>query len=572
MAQILKYAMKYWYIYLVAFLSMMITTAVDMFNPLIAGSIVDDVIKAGKYEMFPKLIIGLGVIVLIKCTCGYLRELFFDTAGINVIFDLRKKLFKHIQTLSFSFFDGMNTGEIMARIKEDADNVFKAFAFGMMLIVDQSLYFVLATGFMMYKNWKLALICLTILPFIAYLALKFEKAISKVFGDISDETAKLNTIAQENISGVRLVKAFARERHEIKKFLEKNQRYYELNNSHAMVIGLYFPKIEFLTNILVILLTVVGGSMVIGERFSLGTLIAFSGYINMLIWPMRMIGWLSGIVAQCGASVKKLNKILEVEADVEDSENARSLKNPEGDIEFRNVSFGYNEDAEVVNNVNFHANKGQTIAIMGATGSGKSSIVQLLTRYYEANKGCIYFDGENIQDIKLNDLRSNVAVVMQDTFLFSETIEENIRLGNKDLTQEEVIEAAKKAQVHDFVCKMKEGYGTVIGERGIGLSGGQKQRIAIARALAAKPKVIIFDDATSALDMETENSIQQAIKMEKGLTKIIIAHRISAVKDADEILVIDKGNVVERGSHYSLLNKKGHYYSIYKHQYEGLID
>lgn len=572
MIRVFKYALKYWYIYLLAIVFLVTATFLDMFNPLITQRIVDEVIRGEQYGLFKDLVLLLIGIILARIILGYLREILFDYIGVTVTFDLRRDLFKHLQSLSFSYFDGMNTGEIMSRIKEDADNIFRTFSFGAMLIIDQSLYFIMASTFMLILNWQLALACLAIVPFIGILAMKFEKKIGKVYGKISDETAKLNTIAQENISGVRLVKAFARERYEINKFLSHNKTYYKLNNEHASTISYYFPKMEFLTNMLIILVTLIGGIVVVGGDISIGVLIAFSGYINMIIWPMRMLGWLAGMVAECRASMKKLDKIFNATSDIMEKDDAIHLEECKGEVKFENVSFTYGEDDYVLKNINIYAKPGETIAIMGATGCGKTSIINLLTRYYDATDGKITMDGIDIKDVTLDSLRKQVSVVMQDTFLFSETIEENIKFGNSEISNEELVAAAKKADVHSFVDKMNDRYETVIGERGIGLSGGQKQRISIARAIAARPKVIIFDDATSALDMETEGSIQEAIRGEKEVTKFIIAHRISAVKDADEIIVIDNGEIVERGTHFGLLNKKGKYHDIYQQQYEGLID
>lgn len=571
MARIFKYALRYWYIYLIAIICVVISTTLDMFNPLITMSIVDDVIEKGQYELFTGLITALIIIIIGRVVIGYLRELLFDYVGVTITFDLRRDLFDHLQKLSFSYYDGMNTGEIMSRIKEDADNIFRTFSFGIMLIMEQSLYFILATFFMVRLNWKLALACLIIVPVIGYIALCYEKKIGKIYGDISDETANLNTIAQENISGVRLVKAFAREKYEISKFLKHNKTFYKLNNNYANTIAYYFPKLEFLTNMLIILVTLFGGVLVVGEAISLGVLVAFSGYINMIIWPMRMLGWLAGMVAECRASMKKIDNLFASQPEITDDEHAVEMKDSKGDITFKNVSFAYDKENYVLKNINLHAKPGSTIAIMGATGSGKSSIINLLTRYYDATEGTITFDGVEIKKVKLENLRQQISVVMQDTFLFSETIEENIKFNNKELNKKDIADAAEKAAAHSFVEKMKDQYKTIIGERGIGLSGGQKQRLSIARALASKPKVIVFDDATSALDMETEGHIQKAIKKEKDVTKFIIAHRISAVKDADEIILLDNGEIVERGNHYALLNKKGKYYNIYKQQYEGLI-
>lgn len=571
MKRILGYAIKYWYIYALAALILFVSTLLDMYNPIITMRLVDDVIRGQQYNLFEQLMWLLVIITMIRVFLGYFREIFFDVVGVKITYNLRKDLFRHLQKLSYSYYDHMNTGKIMSRIKEDGDNVFRTFSFGIMLIVDNVLYFVMALFFMMRINVIFTIVSLIIVPIIGYVALTFEKKMQKVYGDISDETAKLNTIAQENIAGVRLVKAFAREKHEIKKFLERNHRFYELHNRHAITVANHFPKIEFLTNLLIIMVTLLGGVLVLGDQLSLGKLIAFSGYINMLIFPMRNMGWLAGLLAECRASVKKLDKIFAAEPEIQNAENAMEMKECKGSVEFKNVSFGYNEGTDTIKDINIKVKEGHTLAVMGATGSGKSTLLHLLTRHYNTENGVIKIDGHDIKELDMKDLRKSIGVVMQDTFLLSETIEENIKFGADHISLEDVKDAAEKAEVHSFVDAMVDGYDTVIGERGVGLSGGQKQRIAIARALATKPPILVMDDATSALDMETEENIHQAIKAEKSMTKIIIAHRISAVKDADEIIILNDGEIVERGNHFSLLSKKGQYYNIYQQQYEGLL-
>lgn len=570
MARFISYLKSYWKRFTVAIFILVASVVFDMFNPLITKSIIDDVIEKGHYELFNKLIILLIGIIVLRSILGYIREVIFDDAGTRVTLDMRKDMFKHLQTLSFNYFDKMNTGKIMSRIKEDVDNVHRASSFGIMLVVEQMLYFIIALVIMFTLNWKLALISLVTLPIIAFLALRFEKKIGETFGKISDQTAKLNTIAQENISGVRLVKAFAREKYEIKKFLEHNENYYQLNVEQANIIADYHPRIEFLSNILIVIITIGGGYLVIGENISVGTLIAFSGYTGMVIQPMRMIGWLADVLAQCRASLKKIDTIFDQEPDIVESEDAVDLGYARGNIEFKNVTFKYG-DTTVLKDINIKAKKGQSIAIMGTTGAGKTSLINLIGRYYDVNEGAITFDGIDIRDIKLESLRKQISVVMQDTFLFSDTINQNIKFSNSDMGEEDIISIAKKSEVHPFVDEMEQRYDTVIGERGLGLSGGQKQRISIARAIANNSKILIFDDATSALDMETEGKIQKSIKELKDVTKFIIAHRISAVKDADEILIMEDGEIVERGNHHKLLDLKGRYYELYQDQYAGLI-
>ena len=403
------------------------------------------------------------------------------------------------------------------------------------------------------------------MPALTYVVFKLERKVGEVYGKISDQRAALNTTAQENIAGVRLVKAFAREKFEISKFLKKNRHNYILNMEQAKAWGKYFPKIEFLSNFIVVIVVTVGGFLVIGQEISLGTLVAFSNYIFMLIWPMRMMGWLTNIISQCYASLKKVEKIFQQQPEIKNPVNPIEPKEFNGHVVFKNVSFKYNE-TPVLKNINIDAKPGSTIAIMGVTGSGKTSLINLIGRFYDVSEGNILINSIDVRDMDLKFLRSKISIVMQDVFLFSDSIKENIKFGVKEVFDEKLISVSKAAKAYDFISEMPQNFDTVVGERGVGLSGGQKQRISIARAFMKDSKILILDDATSALDMETEQEIQKALDKYKDVTKFIIAHRISAVKNADEILIFEDGEIVERGKHQELLDLKGKYYDTYLNQ------
>lgn len=564
---------RHWYFYFMGIAAMLVSTFLDMNAPVITGKIIDRVIIGGEVSIFYGLLLTLVGITVGRAIFGYTKELGFDLAGVNIAKSLREELFDHIQSLSQNFFEEKNTGELMSRLKDDADKIWQGISFGIMLVIEMSIYLVLASTFMLLINWKLALLTFLALPIMGYIAMKLESEIDEVYGKISEQNATLNTTAQENIAGVRLVKAFAREKFEIQKFLKQNKGYYDLNMAYAKSIGKRFPGIQMVSNILPIMVVVLGGSFVIGESMTLGTLAKFLGYTYMVVWPMRMIGWLSSIMAEAIGAMKKIDTVFDSKAVIYDKEDAVTMQDEEcrGSIRFENVSLTLNQ-SEILKNISFDVKPGRTLAIMGATGAGKTSIINLLERFYEPTEGEVLFDGYNISNLTLKSLRSKIAVVMQDVFLFSDSIHNNIHFGGEQEISEENIEAsAKQAQAHDFIDKMDKKYRTVIGERGIGLSGGQKQRISLARAFAKKAKVIIFDDSTSALDMETEHEIQNEISQLKGVTKIIVAHRISAVKDADEIIILEAGEIVERGTHKELLKLKGRYFETFSEQYEGYI-
>ena len=568
MFRVLKYVLRHKVSLIIGSLAMVIIIGIDLCVPYLQKIFLDDGITGGNTSVIMPIIILFLVISIIKATLGYIKEYLYDITSSEVHEELKKDIFNHIQGLEFKYFDEMNTGELMTRIGEDAENIWQTIGFGLRLFIENILYFVLSTFILFYLNFKLALACFIIMIPIGFIAIKLEKKFGECYGKISDKTAEINTTAQENIAGVRLVKAFAREKHEINKFLKMNKSYYDLNVSQAKVVSNYFPPIEFLTNLSLVIMIILGGYFVINEEITLGVLVAFSGYIWNLIWPMRMLGFLTDILSRNSASAKKIFKILDRESKVVSKKDGYSPTNIKGGVEFKNVTFKYN-DIDVLKDINLSVPSGSTVAIMGTTGSGKSTLLNLIGRYYDVYKGEVLVDGVNVKDYDLNTLRSNMAIVPQDTFLFSDSIINNIKFSNDKANFEDVTKSCRMACCLDFVENLEEGFNSEIGERGLGLSGGQKQRLSIARALLRNSPLLILDDSTSALDMETEQSLLINLnKREKNCTTFIIAHRISAVKNADIIIYIENGEIKEKGNHKELLQKKGFYYDIYCEQFK----
>lgn len=570
MHQLRMYILKYLPLYIFGFACLLAAIVLDMFNPKLLQVVIDDVIMGKQLGLLPGALGGLMLIALSRAVLGYAKEYSLDVVSSRIEMELRRDLFNHIQALSFSFFDQMNTGELMSRIKEDIGNIWSAICYGIAILVEQAIYFVAAVIILFALNWKLAVTSLLTMPIIGVMAIKLEKEIGRVYEEISDQGAVLNTTAQENLAGIRLVKAFAREKYEIEKFGRENRKNFALHLQQAKVLGRYDPRIEFWSNVTVVLVTTVGGILVIRGEMTVGSLVAFGNYIYMLIWPMRLIGWLTNIVAQAHASLKKVDALFAEEPAIKNPLNPVMPNQIAGHITFKDVSLEYN-GLPVLKNISFDVRPGKTLAIMGATGAGKSCLVQLIGRYYDCTSGQILIDGVDIKKLDLKKLRDSISFVMQDVFLFSDTIEANIKFGARNVTPAEFFKAVQDAKVDEFVEEMPDGYETVIGERGLGLSGGQKQRIAIARALVKKGSILIFDDSTSALDMETEYAVQRAIEKRHGITKVIIAHRVSAVKNADEIIVLENGEIVERGTHETLLKLKGRYYQTYQEQVGSML-
>ena len=568
MKKISSYLMEHKLGYFIAIGAMIISVSLDMLSPQITRHIVDDVIVGGQMNKFAYLLLGIAMVGLGRCIFQYIKEYTFDKLGSKIASEMRVNVFRHIQSLSADFFDRNNTGELMSRVKDDIDRIWEALAFVGMLIIEVAIHTGIILFCMFQLNVKLTIIPTIAMIFSACIAVIMERKLGPVYGEISEENAVLNTVAEENLAGVRTVKAFAREKHEITKFLSHNKRYYELNMKQSNVFIKYYPYFQIITRLLPLSVVLIGGQYVMEGDMTLGTLTAFVEYSGNIVWPMEMLGWLSNSISSAIASNKKLKKIYQEKPSILESNQPVVLDQVKGTIEFSHVSFKKEDSHDILSDINFKVEAGATIGIMGATGAGKTSIIHLLQRLYDATEGTIYLDGVDIKDLKLCQLRGSISLVMQDVFLFSDTIAENVKLGKRELVDQNTISlASQKAQAAGFIERMDKQYETIIGERGVGLSGGQKQRISIARALAKKNPILVMDDSTSALDMETEHQIQQTLNELDHTTKIIIAHRISAVRKADEIIVLDEGIIKERGTHEELLAAGGLYYETYLAQY-----
>lgn len=551
-----------------AILAMFISISLDMLSPKLTQSMIDDVLLGGHMDLLTPLLLAYAGVGVGRFIFQYVKEYTFDLTGSKIAAQIRRAVFCHVQSLSTEFFDRTGTGELMSRIKDDVDHIWDGLTYVGMLMIEVIIHTSIVLFCMYSLNWKLAILPTIGMAASAIIAIYMEHRLDSVYESISEENATLNTVAEENLAGVRTVKAFAREKYEIGKFLSHNQRYYELNMEQSNIFVKYHPYISLISKILPISVLLFGGVQVMQGEFTLGELSAFFAYSNNIVWPMEMLGWLTNSLSYAVASNRRIQKLYEEKPAVKDPETPVLLPSVKGQITFEHVSFHKADQHEILHDISFTVKPGKTVGIMGTTGAGKSSLIYLLQRLYDVTDGAIYLDGVNIKELSLHQLRGAMSFVMQDVFLFSDTILENVKLGKKDtLTLSSIKEASRRAQASSFIEKMESQYDTVIGERGIGLSGGQKQRITIARALARKAPVLVLDDSTSALDMETEQCIHDTLRELKDVTKIIIGHRISAVCHADEILILENGQIVERGTHDELLAKKGHYYQTFVAQY-----
>lgn len=559
---------KSYFLWSMSFL--LLITGITVIYPIILQITIDDIVLGGRYEWIPIVSLGFVGVMVIKGIGTYIHQYTGDLFGITSVYKLRNRLYEKLQYLPFRYYDNAKTGDLMSRLTADVEGFRFFLSFGFSELIRFIVLIGITFGVMFYYSVPLTIVTLITLPFLAVVVYKFDQAVHPAFRGIRKSFGKLNTKVQENISGINTVKSLSREDFEIGKFNHSNGDYKDKYIFTSNIWAKYFPLMELLGNISVVLLLSYGGYLVIQEELKPGELVAFYSLVWYIMWPIMNLGFVINLFSQSKASGERLLEILEAEGEIEENDGQLTVDRLLGKVEFKNVTFKYTEDdSEALYGVSFVAEPGKKIGLLGATGSGKTTITQLITRFYDVTEGEVLIDGEKVNNYALKSLRSNIGFVLQESFLFSSSIKANISYGRPEATLEEIVEAAKRAQAHDFIMELPDGYDTMLGERGMGLSGGQKQRIAIARAICVDPSILILDDATSAVDMETEYKIQQALhEVMKGRTTFIIAHRISSLKHADEILILDRGKIVERGVHEQLVNQNGLYQRVYDIQYQ----
>ena len=553
-------------LYVIAILGTVIYNILQLTVPYFSGQIVDKFLTgegAKEYlsshgDEFVRLLILMVGLTVLRCIIVYFDCMGYENVSQHVLFKVRNFLYDKIQRQDMKFYSTYRTGDLMTRLTGDLDAVRHMLAWVVRMVVEAFALIGATAIYFLSMNWQLALYLLIIAPLIFFIIYVFKLLVAPLHALLREKLAYMNTVAQENIAGNRVVKAFAREDYEIEKFDDCNSDFRDTNKKTAFVWLKFYPYVETLANALSVILILVGGLFLIEGKLSMGEYVAFSGLIWAIANPMRQLGNVMNEFQRFSAASAKVMEIYYSEPDIVDAPDA--IDKPErfrGEIEFRNVSFMYSDGKlPVLEHISFTAKPGETIAIMGETGCGKTSLIHLIPRFYEPIEGEVLVDGINVNRLKLSQLRKNIGLATQDVLLYSDTIDGNIAYGDSEITKEQVVRFAKYSAASDFIAKMPEGYDTIVGERGVGLSGGQKQRISLARALAVRPSILILDDTTSAVDLETEKEIQESLRhLDFPCTKIIIAQRISTTKDADQILIMEHGEITERGTHEELIKK-----------------
>lgn len=563
-----EFMAKYWARYLLAFILVNVISMMSLVTPLLTERIIDEFIPNADFQgitLYAILVLGVSTA---RALVTFSQRYNIEYTAQKVIYDVRNRLYQHLQTLSFSFFDQNRTGELMSRMTSDVSTLQRAMGMGFINLFSNALSIVYTLIILFSKNVQLTLMSLLFMPFLIWSVSTFSIKVRPTFRKVRDQMGIFTAAMQESITGVRVVKAFAQEDYEIEKFRKENRDYYDINMLSVKLEAFYGPLMSFISMMGTVFLIWYGGMQVVKDSISLGEWMVFNTLIAQLIQPVRMFGWLVSMVQRASASGQRIFEILDTQSDVTDAPGAIALPPLKGQVRFENVSFSYDNRIFVLEELNIDVQPGQTIAILGSTGSGKSSLINLVPRFYDPQKGRVLIDNHDLRDVTIDSLRRQIGIVLQETFLFNDSLRNNISYGRPEASLEEIIDAAKAAKIHEFIMTLPQGYDTVVGERGVGLSGGQKQRMAIARALLMEAKVLILDESTSSVDTETERAIQQAFaKLTENCTTFVIAQRLSTIRNADRILVLDKGCIVQEGTHEQLLKDEGGiYHQIYQMQ------
>lgn len=539
----------------------------DLVFPILVAMVIDDAISEKNLKLLMSISIIILLLYILRAILNYIVNYWGHVLGTRIESDMRRDLFNHIQKLSFGFFDNTKTGHIMSRLVNDLFDIAEFAHHGPEDLFIASVTLLGSLLIMLTINWQLTFIIFILIPIMLIFTISKNSKMRKVFKEMRIKLADINAQVEDSISGIRVVKSFGNEWYEENKFEEGNRSYRMTKEQSYKVMGEFFTGVQFFSNLLHLVVIFFGGLFVYYQQISIGVLVQFLLYINIFLEPIKRIANFIEIFQKATSGFNRFTEILDIKPDIVDTPGAKEVGKVAGDIVFNNVSFKYNDSEEILSDINLKIIPGETVALVGPSGAGKTTICSLIPRFYEVTEGSITLDQMNIKDIQLRSLRENIGIVQQDVFLFSGTISDNIRYGNINATQEEVVNAAKRANAHDFIMKLPNGYDTYTGERGVKLSGGQKQRISIARIFLKNPSILILDEATSSLDNENEKIIQKSFEsLSKDRTTLIIAHRLATIQNADRIVVLTDEGIKEQGTHWELMSLNGIYQNLYNAQ------
>lgn len=571
--EFIKYYKPHRALFILDFTCAFIMSLMNLVFPVLTKKIIDDLLPSGNMKKIMYFGILLLTLYILRAILQFIVDYWGHTLGVRIEYDMRRKLFKHINKLSFSYFDNVKTGQIMSRLVNDLNQISELAHHGP---EDLFIAFVTLAGsffIMITLNVKMTLVIFSIMPIMLTFAIMKNRELKKSFKDLRVKVGDINSQAEDSISGIRVVKAFNNEEYEEAKFDIGNKNFKDTKQKSYKVLGQFFSGITFFSNIINLIVLMYGSYLIYNNELTTGDLVGFLLYVSMFLQPIRKITALIENYQRGMAGFARFKEVMDIDPEIQEKQDTINVDKLKGNIEFDDVGFGYNNNKSILTGINMSVASGQTIAIVGPSGAGKTTLLRLIPRFYEVSSGDIKIDSINVKDMKISDLRKNIGVVEQDVFLFSGTIKENILYGKQDATDEEIIEAAKKANAHDFISDLENGYDTYIGQRGVRLSGGQKQRIAITRIFLKNPPILILDEATSALDTQTERIIQKSLyDLSKNRTTLVIAHRLTTIKNADKIIVLTNEGIKECGSHEELIDQDGIYSDLYKLQFEDIYE
>lgn len=567
--QFISYYKPHKWLFILDMVAATFIAATDLIFPQITRAFINDILPNNDMERLVKVAIAMFFLYIFRFVMDYVVGFYGHLLGVKMEYDMRKDMFSHLQKLSFKYYDETKTGHIMSRLVNDLNEISELAHHGPEDIFISGLMLLGSFGLLLNVNVKLTLIVFTVVPFLVLFAVFYNSKMRRTFRQMREKLSDINAGLEDSISGVRVVKSFTNEDYEEKKFDEGNNAFKKLRTRSVRQLGIFSGGINFFSNILNLVTLAFGGYFLYLGEINTGDLFAYIIYMGIIIQPVKRLANFVEQFQRGMAGFRRFSEVMAIAPDIIDQENAEELRDVKGTVEFQDVAFSYGDREAVLKNINLMVDEGQTIAIVGPSGVGKTTMCNLIPRFYELSSGGIYIDGKNIQEVTMESLRGNIGIVQQDVFLFSGSVYENILYGNLEATKEEVIEATKKANAYEFIMDMPNGFDTYIGERGVKLSGGQKQRLSIARMFLKNPPILILDEATSSLDNKSEAVIQESInELAKDRTTFIIAHRMATIRNAERIIVLTENGIEEDGTHTELMKKRGEYFKLYNSQFK----